>query len=188
MTESQASDDAKDAIDDPSEGAPDSADVDESTTSTPADDDEGQPDLDDEEMADLDAIADDIQDDADVESEDADDPEDDNAESATSAEESSTTSSERSWGRMYRKGVVKTSEALVDEFGDQEAEPITEADVQDFELDEAFDEFMAEKTGRPEDIPPGQWVALGTIVLVGGNLATETDVAGELLEGASDGI
>lgn len=154
-------------------------------------DSEEQPALEDDEMADLDAIAEDVAA-AESENEESEDAEDDEKDEPESSEESLTDStqstdstSDRSWGKMYTKGVVKLDEALIDEFGDESSAPITEADIRDLELDEAFDEWMATKTGRPEDIPPGQWVAIGTALLVGGNLLTETDVAKEAL---SDGI
>lgn len=169
----------------------DPEEVEESTTSATDEDEEDQPPIEDDEFADLDAIAEDVQEASteDADSEDAEDRDVDESDSSDepSRDPTSTSSSreQRSWGKMYRKGVVKTSEALIDEFGDEGAEPITEADVQDMELDEAFNEWMEEKTGRPEDIPPGQWVLLGTLLLVGGNALTETDLAKEAL---SDGI
>lgn len=186
MTESKDSEDPEGSIDDPpDDDLEEPEEVPDSASSEASEDEDGQPEIDEAEMGDMDAIADLVGDDADDadESEDAEDGE----EADSSSSSSSSSSSGRSWGRMYTKGVVKTSEAIVDEFGDAGADPVTEADVRDLELDEAFDEWMAEKTGRPEDIPPGQWVAIGTILLVGGNAVTETDLAGELMEGV-DGL
>lgn len=169
-------------------GLDDPPEVEESSSSSTSEDESDEPELEDDSLADIDAIAEDLQE---GESEDAEDPESpesdsDSADSTStsSSTTSSTTSSGRSWGSMYTKGVVKLDEALIDEFGDEDSEPITEGDVQDLELDEAFDEWMAEKTGRPEEIPPGQWVAIGTLLLIGGNVATETDAVSELISQA----
>lgn len=161
-------------------------------------DSDNQPDLDDDEMADPSAIADAVAAAESDEDDDSDSTESDETESDQSdgdEEGSSTTSStsttsaltgsssDRSYGELYVKGVVKLDEALIDEFGDQDSTPITEADVRDMDLDDAFDEWMVEKTGRPEDIPPGQWVLMGTLILVGGHALVETDLAGEVLDG-----
>lgn len=179
MTESTTSATDEDELDAPDEAVEDAPDDPPEST----DGEDSTPSLEDDEMADLDAIAEDVAaaDAENDESEDAEDPSEDESGSETSDDSTSTTS--RSWGKMYTKGVVKASEAIVTEFGDESSEPITEADVRDLELDEAFDEWMVEKTGRPEDIPPGQWVAIGTMMLLGGNALTETDA----LEGALDG-
>lgn len=181
-------------IDDPEEGAlevPDEEppEVEESSSSGPDEKESERPGIDDDEFADLDSIADDLAGDDGDADEDRDGAGDDGAdggEETTQESDTSRSSSGRSWGRMYRKNVVKASEILVDDFGDEDSEPITEEDVKDFELDESFNEFMVEKTGRPEDIPPGQWVAIGTVLLLGMNIMSETDLARELLSGDDD--
>jgi len=95
------------------------------------------------------------------------------------------------WGDQY----VSMLALLLGEIAEEtEGEPgKTAEDIEELarappvQLDESVDEWLRQ-AGMGTDIPPGKAVALGTAGLVAVVLLTETDVAGDIVETASEQI
>jgi hypothetical protein len=140
-------------------------------------DEADQPEIEAEEMADLSAVADEIEDAAGAGADDQDDAVDE-AGAEDDIDELEEPGRSRGWGDMYVSTVATSLNAVIEERGKDDAEPIDEQMARDLHLDEAFDEWMAQR-GRPE-MDPGQEVLLGTLLLASSTLATKTDIAAEI--------
>lgn len=152
-------------------------------------DEDERPSIDEDDMADLGPISDDL-DDADpvgpVGTSDDDQDEDDDVQDDLDGAEGMVDSG-RNWGDLYVKSVSTASGALVANFGDEGAEGVSEQALRDMDLDATFEEVMVDKAGRPENIPPEQWLLIGTVLVVGANLATETDLLENAIGNLGDG-
>ncbi|KAA9399669.1 hypothetical protein [Haloarcula sp. CBA1129] len=95
----------------------------------------------------------------------------------------------QTWGDQY----VSMLALLLGEIAEStEGEPgKTAEDIEELarappvELDENVDEWL-QQAGMGADVPPGKAVAIGTAGLVAVVLLTETDMAGDLMDGLSD--
>jgi hypothetical protein len=159
----------------------------DNSTETEADrddvDEEEQPEIDGEEMADLSAVADEIEDAAGAGADDQDDVDgrdrDDVVDEGQDGERQQLgTAPSRGWGDMYVSSVTTSLNAVIEERGKDGAEPIDEQMARDLHLDEAFDEWMAQRARS--EMEPGQEVLLGTLILASSTLATKTDIVGEI--------
>jgi hypothetical protein len=107
--------------------------------------------------------------------------------SDSSPSESETPSADRAtgdtMGDLYCKMLVNLTNAMIEEHGKPDAEPVDVEAARQADVDHHFDRLM-ESMGMGKDLPPGQAVVLSTTMFVGGNLAAKTDVpaqmAGEL--------
>ncbi|MGB9987309.1 hypothetical protein [Salarchaeum japonicum] len=167
--------------DTPSDDAPgpESLDTDDSDVEPDAENADEQPALDDDEMADLAGIGEEIEDDLDDAEPDDGDETSDEIESAGESSESTPSGDRRKWGDMYCNIAVTATESLIEGL-DGDAE-VSGDDLRDLDVDDAFNEMMAER-GRPEDVPPQQWVFMGTAMFVVGNVVAQTDVLERLLD------
>lgn len=144
-------------------------------------DDEELPEIDDEEMADadLDALAEEVEaetaPDADEEESEGDGDEDE-------LEPAAPGGSNDSWGDMYVGTLVSVSNAIIDEFGTEDAEQVEEELARQLHLDEYFDEWMSQR-GKP-DMPPEQAILIGTTMFLVVVIGTKTDLVSQLLEEA----
>jgi hypothetical protein len=138
-------------------------------------DEDEQPDIEAEEMADLSAVADEIEDAAGAGGDDQDDDVVDEDQDDVDELEPGRS---RGWGDVYVATITTSLNAIIDERGKDGAEPVDEQMARDLHLDEAFDEWMAQR-GR-SDLEPGQEVLLGTLILASSTLATKTDIVGEI--------
>lgn len=153
----------------------------------PEDGEEDQPEIDDEERADVDfdVLADEVEDEAGA---DADDQQDDQADEEPwvgpkneSADAPHDVSGGESWGDMYVGTLTTVSNALIEEFGEDE-DRIEEALARDLHLDEYFDEWM--QTKGKADMPPEQALLVGTLVFMVTVVGTKTELPQKLLEEA----
>jgi hypothetical protein len=148
--------------------------TDEAVDQDDVDEDE-QPEIDSEEMADLSAVADEIED---VAGAGGDDQDDDVVDEDQDDVDELEPDRSRGWGDMYVSSLTTGLNAVIEERGKPDAEPVDEQMARDLHLDEAFDEWMAQR-GRSE-MDPGQEVLLGTLILASSTLATKTDIVGEI--------
>jgi hypothetical protein len=136
-----------------------------------------QPEIEAEEMADLSAVADEIEDAAGASADDQEASDDVDGADQKDVDELGEQRS-RGWGDMYVTSLTTGLNAVIEERGKPDAEPVDEQMARDLHLDEAFDEWMAQR-GRSE-MDPGQEVLLGTLILASSTLATKTDIVGEI--------
>lgn len=147
-------------------------------------DDEEKPPIEDEEFADLSAVADEIEESAgagaeDEGDEDVDDQEDGADQEASSEDHTRGSPRGRGWGDMYVASVTSGLNAVIDEHGKDDADPLDEQMARDLHLDEAFEEVM-EKRGRA-DMPPEQELLMGTLILAGTVVLSKTDLPAQAL-------
>jgi hypothetical protein len=165
----------------------------DTSTETEADqddvDEDEQPEIEGEEMADLSSVADEIEDaagaGADGDGRDQDDVDGDQDGVVQEDVDELEPGRSRGWGDMYVRSLTTGLNAVVEERGKAGAEPIDEQMARDLHLDEAFDEWMAQR-GRSE-MEPGQEVLLGTIILATSTLATKTDLPSEIMADVGGG-
>lgn len=143
--------------------------------STEEDTDE-QPAIEDDEFADvdLDSIAEDVEEEAGM------DVDDGTAEEAEEAAEAPAGGSGTSWGEMYVGTLTTMSNAVIEEYGKDDAEPIDEDLAYQLRLDEYMDEWMA-KHGKAENMPPEKALAVFTGVFLLTVVGTKTELPSELL-------
>ncbi|MCU4926660.1 hypothetical protein OB905_11815 [Halobacteria archaeon AArc-dxtr1] len=131
-------------------------------------DDEEKPDVPEEATAeiDLDAIDDDLEEADDQEaSEDAEPEPADDAGAAL-------VPGGNTIGDMYVKGLVATSNAVIEK---HDGEPISDQMARDVGLDDAMNQFIRER-GGVEDLPPGQAVLIGTTMFAMAVLASNPQI------------
>ncbi|MCT9095271.1 hypothetical protein [Haloarchaeobius sp. HME9146] len=141
--------------------------------------DEDQPEMEPDEMADvdLDALADEVEADAGATAD-----EDDQPETTPEPAEPTTSDSGDSWGDMYVGTLTGISNALIDEYGTEDAEHVDEQRARDLHLDEYFDEWMASR-GK-SDMPPEQALILSSAMFMAVVVGTKTELPSKLLEEA----
>ena len=84
----------------------------------------------------------------------------------------------KSMGDMYVKGVVATSNAIIER---HDGEPIDEQVPRDLGLDDAMDEYLRSK-GANEDLPPGQALVVGTSMFAFAVLASNPQIVEAVLD------
>lgn len=175
MSEAEVEDEQPEEVEEVAEQAEQQADGDQPSMST-------------EEMADLDAIAEE------VEADTAPDPDGGEAESSTNDDASEDPDTEESsggsidtsgdgsnnWGDMYVGTLTTVSNALIEEHGLEDADPIDESLARDLHLDEYFDEWMSQR-GKA-DMPPEQGVLIGSTMFLVAVIGTKTDIPSQLLD------
>jgi len=151
---------------------------DETDEETPDGADEEQPDISEEEMADPADIAAEVEqetkeqtDEEETSDEEQDDTEDD--------EQLDLGAGTETWGDMYVGTLTTVSNALIDEYGVEGAEPVDEDLARQLDLDEHFNRWM--ETHDRTEMPPEQAVLFGTLVFLGSVTATKTDLPDRLL-------
>lgn len=139
-------------------------------------DEEEQPEVEESEMADVDfdALADEVEEEAGADGEESD-VEADDAESDPEVMEPSG----ESWGDMYVGTLTTLSNAVIDEYGDEDEDHVDEDLARQLHMDEYFDEFMA-KRGK-SDMPPEQALLLSTTMFLAVVVGTKTDLLSEAL-------
>ncbi|WP_439028427.1 hypothetical protein [Haloarchaeobius sp. DT45] len=140
---------------------------------------EDQPEMEPDEMADvdLDALANQVEADAGADATASEEP--DTTEDSPPAKRSD---SGDSWGDMYVGTLVGVSNALIDEYGIEDADHVDEARARELHLDEYFDDWMASR-GK-SDMPPEQALLLSTAMFMAVVVGTKTELPSKLLEEA----
>lgn len=155
----------------------------------PDTEDEEVPEIESDEMADLSAVADEIEEAAGAGAEDQEDETDDSDEQAgeETAEPASPTGGV-GWGEMYVRTLDTSLSTVVRHQGGEIEGTDPEAMARDLGLDEAVDEWAAERDMGEMD--PGQQILFGSLVIAGTVLVTETDflerVADDVVGGEGD--
>jgi hypothetical protein len=142
---------------------------------------EEQPDIDPDERADMGELSDLAEqveaeagaDAADDDQEDADEPEQADASDATApAPEAETGTTD--WGDLYVGTVTTGLNAVIDEYGDDDADHIDESLARDLHLDEYVNDWMAQQ-GKAE-MDPAQGMLVATAALCATVLVSRTDL------------
>lgn len=87
-----------------------------------------------------------------------------------------------SWGDMYVGTLTTLSNAIIEEHGTEDADPIQEEMARQLHLDAYFDEWMASR-GKSE-MPPEQALLIGTTMFLVVVVGTKTELPSKLLEEA----
>jgi hypothetical protein len=151
--------------------------------------DEDLPEIEDDEFADadLDALAEEVEAEAGAPGDDAqedDDTTEETADTTESADGETALGSTGSdgWGDMYVGTLTTVSNALIEEHGKPDADPVEEDLARQLHLDEHFDEWMAQR-GKSE-MPPEQAMLIGTTMFLVAVIGTKTEIPSKLLEEA----
>ena len=143
-----------------------------------------QPAIDDGERADVDSelasLAADVEAEAGANSDDEADEESDTEESASPAKP--TKEGGPNWGDLYVGTVTTGLNAVIDEYGDEDAEHVDESLARDLHLDEYVDEWMSQQ-GKAE-MDPAQGMLLATAALCLTVLVSKTDLPSKALKQA----
>ena len=154
---------------------------------TEENDSEEQPDIDPDEqadMGDLADLADQVEEEAGA---DVDDDQDDEETEDADASESSaptpaTATGTTDWGDLYVGTVTTGLNAVIDEYGDEDADHIDESLARDLHLDEYVNDWMAEQ-GKAE-MDPAQGMLIATAALCMTVLVSRTDLPSRALNKA----
>ncbi|WP_232703143.1 hypothetical protein [Halobacterium wangiae] len=143
-----------------------------------------QPTIDDGERADVDSelasLAADVEAEAGAGSDDEDDESDDQEGSGDLAKP--TEEGSPNWGDLYVGTVTTGLNAVIDEYGDEDAEHIDESLARDLHLDEYVDEWMNQQ-GKAE-MDPAQGMLIATAALAATVLISKTDLPSKALKKA----
>jgi len=154
---------------------------------TEENDSEEQPDIDPDERADMGELADladQVEEEAgaDVDDDQEDDETEDGAESTASAPAPPTETGTTDWGDLYVGTVTTGLNAVIDEYGDEDADHIDESLARDLHLDEYVNDWMAEQ-GKAE-MDPAQGMLIATAALCMTVLVSRTDLPSRALNKA----
>lgn len=111
--------------------------------------------------------------------EEAEDGADDGAEDSSSEPTASDRATGDTMGDLYCKMLVNVTNAMIEEHGKPDAEPVDVEAARQADVDHHFNRLM-ESMGMGADLPPGQAVVLSTTMFVGGNIAAKTDVPAQM--------
>ncbi|GAA0276898.1 hypothetical protein [Halobacterium noricense] len=146
-----------------------------------------QPDIDPDEQADMDGLADlaeQVEEEAGADVDD--DQEDTDADNEGAEEEASAPAapggSTTNWGDLYVGTVTTGLNAVIDEYGHDDADHISEDLARDLHLDEYVDDWMAEQ-GKAE-MDPAQGMLIATVALAMTVLVSRTDLPSKALSKA----
>lgn len=144
---------------------------------------EEPPEIDDDERADvdLDALSDEIEG---VDSDDEESTESDESAPETDASPAGMPDARTSIGDVYCGGLGVAAGVLVARYDEeQDRKDVSaeyEAMARDMYLDQFLNEWLREK-GRPEDLPPGQAVVVGTVMFLAAVMVTNPAVGEGLM-------
>lgn len=85
-------------------------------------------------------------------------------------------------GDLYCKMLVRATNAIIEEHGDPDAEPVEVESARQLDIDRHMDRLM-DKHGMGRDLPPEQAVFLSSAMFVGSNVIAKTDAASQLAAG-----
>ncbi|MCD2202753.1 hypothetical protein [Halobacterium sp. KA-6] len=146
-----------------------------------------QPDIDPDEQADMGGLADlaeQVEEEAGADVDD--DQEDSNTDDAATEDEAGTPAapggSTTNWGDLYVGTVTTGLNAVIDEYGHDDADHISEDLARDLHLDEYVDDWMAEQ-GKAE-MDPAQGMLIATAALAMTVLVSRTDLPSKALSKA----
>lgn len=147
-------------------------------------DTEEPPEIDDDERADIDL--DDISDEIEGADEADDEPASDDAETATeTADETDALPDRTSIGDVYCNGLGVGASVVVaryDDVGDRESVADEYAGLaREIGIDDWMNEWVREQ-GRPEELPPGQAVVVGTVMFAAAVMVSNPSVGEGLME------
>jgi len=155
-----------------------------------AEGDEDLPEIEEDEFADadLDALAEEVEAEAGAASDDAEETDDSAEETADTTESAGAetaldASGSDSWGDMYVGTLTTVSNALIEEHGKPDADPVEEDLARQLHLDDHFNEWMASR-GKSE-MPPEQAMLIGTTMFLVAVIGTKTEIPQKLLEEAN---
>ena len=176
MTETETADPEEEG-EQPSEGA--------QSVEERASEGDDQPAIEDGERADvgsdLASLAADVEAEAGASSDD-DTDEEDSTEDASESAATPTTEGGPNWGDLYVGTVTTGLNAVIDEYGDEDAEHVDEALARDLHLDEYVNDWMSEQ-GKAE-MDPAQGMLLATAALCLTVLVSKTDLPSKALKQA----
>lgn len=117
--------------------------------------------------------------------EDSDDGDDSDADDSEETSDTQETAVDRAsggdtMGELYCKMLVNLTNAMIEEHGKADAEPVDVEAARQADVGTHFDRLM-DSVGVGRDLPPGQAVVLSTTMFVGGNLAAKTDVPAQMV-------
>lgn len=140
---------------------------------------EEQPDIEASERADLDGLADladQVEEEAGAEVKDDEDDADDDETTDESAAmpKPGEASGGADWGDLYCSTVTTGLNAVIEEYGDEDAEPVDESLARDLHLDEYVNDWLAEQGKAEMDPAQGMVVATGALCLT--VLVSKTDI------------
>lgn len=115
----------------------------------------------------------DTEDDSDDDSEDGDESEDETPETTDSASAAATGDT---MGDLYAQMLVQITNAIIEQHGQADAEPVDVEAARQADIDHHFDRLMDEM-GIGSDMTPAQGVVLSSTMFVGGAVVAKTDVA-----------
>jgi len=107
------------------------------------------------------------------ETEDSDDSDDETPETTDSASASATGDT---MGDLYAQMLVQVTNAIIEQHGQPDAEPVDVEAARQADIDHHFDRLMDEM-GIGSDMTPAQGVVLSSTMFVGGAVVAKTDVA-----------
>ncbi len=142
-----------------------------------SDDGEEQPDIAPDEQADmgeLAEIAEQVEEEAGADVDDEDEDDDSDGEEAASAPAAPTEAGAADWGDLYVGTVTTGLNAVIEEYGHDDAEQIDESLARDLHLDEYVNDWMAEQ-GKAE-MDPAQGMLVATAALCVTVLVSRTDL------------
>lgn len=97
-------------------------------------------------------------------------------------EETVDSPSGETWGDMYVGTLCLVSNAIIEEHGTEDAEPVEEGLARQLHLDAYFNEFM-ESRGK-SDMPPEQALLIGTTMFLVVVVGSKTDIPEKIMEEA----
>lgn len=153
---------------------------------------EEQPDIEPDEQADMGDLADiaeQVEEEAGADVDGDDDTEDtddaDGDEAAASAPAASADSKTTDWGDLYCSTVTTGLNAVIDEYGHEDADHVDESLARDLHLDEYVNDWMAQQ-GKAE-MDPAQGMLIATAALAVTVLVSRTDLPSKALSKAKAG-
>jgi len=147
------------------------------------DDGEEQPDIAPDEQADMGELADlaeQVEEEAGADTDDEDD--DSDGEEAASAPAAPTEGGAADWGDLYVGTVTTGLNAVIEEYGHDDAEKVDESLARDLHLDEYVNDWMAEQ-GKAE-MDPAQGMVVATAALCLTVLVSRTDLPSKAMNKA----
>jgi len=152
---------------------------------TEENDSEEQPDIEPDERADMGELADladQVEEEAGADVDDQDDETEDGDESTANAPAPPAETSTTDWGDLYVGTVTTGLNAVIDEYGDEDADHIDESLARNLHLDEYVNDWMAEQ-GKAE-MDPAQGMLIATAALCMTVLVSRTDLPSRALNKA----
>jgi len=149
------------------------------------DDGEEQPDIAPDEQADMGELADlaeQVEEEAGADTDDEDEDDDSDDEEAASAPAAPTGGGAADWGDLYVGTVTTGLNAVIEEYGHDDAEKIDESLARDLHLDEYVNDWMAEQ-GKAE-MDPAQGMVVATAALCLTVLVSRTDLPSKAMNKA----